>query len=180
MPTKRHSSGSVCKGTRQWSEFTWYTLYKCKTLNHRHVWPSLPTSPARPQEQIQVIVAQKRPNSHVGWFLDFPSKVLECLGDRLLIPTERPTDSDELLHCRVPGTISSSKSSMSSDMMKCWGVALPPVKLGSRLRADAREGRPGLLTMVKPVRISICCQRWSLSRRAAVTSPRACLRKMRK
>ena len=119
----------------------------------------------------------KGPNCHIGWFLDFPSRVLECLGVRLLIPTEWPTDSDELLHCRVPGMISSSKSSMSSDMMKCWGVALPPMKVGSRFRAEASEGRPGLLTMVKPVSISICCQRWSLSRKAAVTSPRACLRK---
>lgn len=124
--------------------------------------------------------SMKGPNSHVGWFLDFPSRVLEYLGVRLLIPTEWPTDSDELLHCRVPGTISSSMSSMSSDMMKCWGVALPPMKVGSRLRDEARDGRPGLLTMVNPVRISICCQRWSLSRRAAVTSPRACLRKMRR
>ncbi|TNN72973.1 hypothetical protein EYF80_016763 [Liparis tanakae] len=49
------------------------------------------------------------------------------------------------------------------------------MKLESRLRDEVREGRPGLLTMVKPVRISICCQRWSRSRRAAVTSPRACL-----
>lgn len=112
----------------------------------------------------------------MGWFLDFPSRVLDCLGTRLLLPTEWPRDSDELLHCRVPGTISSSMSSMSSDMMKCWGVALPPMKLGSRLSAEAREGRPGLVVMEKPVRISICCQRCSLSRRAAVTSPRACLK----
>lgn len=102
---------------------------------------------------------KKGPNSHVGWFLDFPSRVLEGLGVRLLIPTADPTDSHELLHCRVPGTISSSMSSMSSDMMKCCGVALPPMKAGSRLRDEARDGRPGLLTMVKPVRISICCQR---------------------
>lgn len=115
------------------------------------------------------------PNSHEGWFLDFPSRVLECLEVRLLLPTEWPTDSDEPLHCRVPGTISSSMSSMSSDMMKCCGVALPPMKVGSRFRDKASDGRPGLLTMVKPVRISICCQRLSLSRRAAVTSPRACL-----
>lgn len=111
----------------------------------------------------------------MSWLLDFPSRALECLGVRLILPPELPRDSDELLHCRVPGTKSSSMSSMSSDMMKCWGVALPPTKPGSRFRAEAREGRPGLLTMVKPVRISICCQRCSLSRRAAVTSPSACL-----
>lgn len=70
--------------------------------------------------------------------------------------------------------MSSSMSSMSSDM-KCWGVPRPPMKLGSRLRAEAREGRPGLWTSVKPVKSSICCQRWSLSLRAAVTSPKACL-----
>lgn len=111
----------------------------------------------------------------MGEFLDFPGRALVCLAGRLLIPT----DSEEVLHCRVPGTISSSKSSMSSDMMKCWGVALPPMKVGSRLREEARDGRPGLLTMVKPVSSSICCQRLSLSRRAAVTSPRACLSKKR-
>lgn len=121
------------------------------------------------------------PNCHVSWFLDFPSRALEeALGIFLLIPTERLSVSEELLHGRVPGTISSSMSSMSSDMMKCWGVALPPMKVGSRLRAEASDGRPGLLTMVKPVRISICCQRCSLSRRAAVTSPRACLQKIRR
>lgn len=119
----------------------------------------------------------KVPNSHEDWFLDFPSRVLEGLGVRLIIPVEWPTDSVEPLHCRVPGTISSSMSSISSDMMKCWGVALPPMKVGSRLSDEASDGRPGLLTMVKPVRISICCQRLSLSRRAAVTSPSACLQR---
>lgn len=145
------------------------------------VWPQLPTVHHQGgHKDNSGKCSMKSPNSHVGWFLDFPSRVLECLGVRLLIPTEWPTDSDELLHCRVPGTISSSMSSMSSDMMKCWGVALPPMRVGSRLRDVARDGRPGLLTMVKPVRISICCQRLSLSRSAAVTSPRACLQKMRR
>lgn len=87
--------------------------------------------------------------------------------------------SGKPLHCSVPGaTMSSSMSSMSSDK-KCWGVLRPPMKLGSKLRAEAREGRPGLFTSVKPVKISICCQRWSLSLRAAVTSPRACLERKR-
>lgn len=165
---------------RQLYEFTWYTLYKCKTsVIHSYTCVTLTTYITREATRTHSgKCSVKGPNSHVG--LDFPSRVLECLGVCLLIPPEWPTDSDELLHCRVPGTISSSMSSMSSDMMKCWGVALPPMKLASRLRAEAREGRPGLLTMVKPVRISICCQRWSLSRRAAVTSPRACLWKMRR
>lgn len=87
-----------------------------------------------------------------------------------------PADCGEPLHCRPAGAMmSSSMSSMSSDMRKCWGVARPPMKLGSRLRAEASEGRPGLFTTVKPVSSSICCQRCSLSLRAAVTSPRACL-----
>lgn len=109
-------------------------------------------------------------------FFHFPSWPLMCLGVRLLIPTEWPTDSDEPLHCRVPyGRMSSSMSSMSSDIMKCWGVTLPPMRVGSRFRDEASEGRPGLWTMLKPVMISICCQRCSLSLRAAVTSPSACL-----
>lgn len=147
------------KITRQLSKKnTRYTWHKCKTntpLHGSHVRAS--------------------PNSQDDWFLDFPSRVLEYLELRLLLPTDWPTDSDEPLHCRIPGTMSSSMSSMSSDMMKCCGVALPPMKAGSRFRDRARDGRPGLLTMVKPVRISICCQRCSLSRSAAVTSPRACL-----
>lgn len=140
--------------------------------------PSLPPSPGRlTRTNSGNCDIKTGPNSHVGGFLNFPSRALVCLGVRLLTPTDWPRDSDELLHCRVPGIISSSMSSMSSDMIKCCGVALPPMKLASRLRADASVGRPGLLTMVKPVRISICCQRCSLSRRAAVTSPRACLYK---
>lgn len=81
-----------------------------------------------------------------------------------------------LLHWRVPGDIiSSSISSTSSVMIKCWGAGRPPMKLGSKFRAQASVGRPGLLTMAKPVSISICCQRWSRSLRVAVTSLSACL-----
>lgn len=91
-------------------------------------------------------------------------------------PTVEPREPRESLHCRIPGDMmSSSMSSMSSDIMKCWGVARPPMRLGSRFRVEAREESPGLLTMVNPVKISICCQRCSLSLSAAVTSPRACL-----
>lgn len=114
----------------------------------------------------------KSPNSHVGWFFYFPRRVFACLEIRLLVPTK---SFDEPLHWKVPDTRPSSKSSTSSDMMKCCGVALPPMKLESTLSDEAREGRPGLVTMVKPVSISICCQRCSLSLKAAVTSPRACL-----
>lgn len=155
----------VQKSQDNYAKNTRYTWYKCKTntpLHGSHVWASLDKLPTGP-------------NSHEDWFLDFPCRVLEYLEVRLLLPTDWPIDSDEPLHCRVPGTMSSSMSSMSSDMMKCCGVALPPMKAGSKLRDRASDGRPGLLTMVKPVRISICCQRCSLSRRAAVTSPRACL-----
>lgn len=81
-------------------------------------------------------------------------------------------------HCSVPGDrMSSSMSSRSSERRRCWGVGgLRPRKDGSRLRAAASAPRPGLLTRQKPVRHSICCQRWSFSRSAAVTSARACLR----
>ncbi len=82
-------------------------------------------------------------------------------------------------HCRVPvESMSSSMSSRSSDSSRCWGTAgRIPRKAGSRLRAEARDDMPGLLTTLNPVRISICCHRWSFSLRAAVTSPRACLQK---
>lgn len=75
--------------------------------------------------------------------------------------------------------MSSSMSSTSSETMRCDGAArpVPPTKLGSRLSAEASEGSPGLLTMEKPVRCSICCQRWSFSLSAAVTSPSACLKR---
>lgn len=82
-------------------------------------------------------------------------------------------------HCRVPEeSMSSSMSSRSSDSSRCWGKAgRMPRKAGSRLRAEARDDMPGLLTTLNPVRISIACHRWSFSLRAAVTSPRACLQK---
>lgn len=83
------------------------------------------------------------------------------------------------LHCNVPGDrMSSSMSSRSSDRSRFCGVGgRRPRKDGSRFRAAARAPRPGLLTTQNPVRDSICCQRWSFSRRAAVTSARACLSK---
>lgn len=82
------------------------------------------------------------------------------------------------LHCMDKGdTISSSKSSMSSVMMKWAGLGrVVPIQLGSMLRAATREWMPGLLTIWKPQRISICCQRCRRSLSAAVTSLRACLK----
>lgn len=78
---------------------------------------------------------------------------------------------------RVPGdSISSSMSSRSSESIRCCGGAVRiPRQAGSRLRAEAKNDRPGLFTMLNPVRDSICCQRCSFSLRAAVTSPRDCL-----
>ena len=82
------------------------------------------------------------------------------------------------LHCMDKGdTISSSMSSTSSVMMKWEGLGrVLPIQLGSMLRAATNEWMPGLLTIWKPQRISICCQRCRRSRSAAVTSLRACLR----
>lgn len=81
------------------------------------------------------------------------------------------------LHCMDKGdTISSSMSSTSSVMMKWAGLGrVLPIQLGSMLRAATREWMPGLLTIWKPQRISICCQRCRRSLSAAVTSLRACL-----
>lgn len=95
--------------------------------------------------------------------------LLACHINMLLVGSD--------LHCSVPGDrMSSSMSSRSSERRRCWGVGgRRPRKDGSRLRAAASAPRPGLLTTQKPVRDSICCQRWSFSRRAAVTSARACL-----
>lgn len=78
---------------------------------------------------------------------------------------------------RVPGdSMSSSMSSRSSERSMCCGGAVRiPRQAGSRLSAEAKNGRPGLFTMLKPVRDSICCQRFSFSLRAAVTSPKDCL-----
>lgn len=82
------------------------------------------------------------------------------------------------LHFNVPGDrMSSSMSSRSSDRRRCCGVGgRRPRKAGSRLRTETSASRPGLVTTQKPVSDSICCQRWSFSRRAAVTSARACLK----
>lgn len=82
------------------------------------------------------------------------------------------------LHCMDKGdTISSSMSSTSSVMMKWAGFGrVLPIQLGSMLRAATSEWMPGLLTIWKPQRISICCQRCRRSLSAAVTSLSACLK----
>ena len=82
------------------------------------------------------------------------------------------------LHCMDKGdTISSSMSSTSSVMMKWAGLGrVLPIQLGSMLRAATREWMPGLLTIWKPQRISICCHRCRRSLSAAVTSLSACLK----
>lgn len=82
------------------------------------------------------------------------------------------------LHCMDKGdTISSSMSSTSSVMMKWAGLGrVLPIQLGSMLRAATKEWMPGLLTIWKPQRISICCHRCRRSLSAAVTSLSACLK----
>lgn len=101
------------------------------------------------------------------WLLDLPIK-----GS---FPLPHPRGH---LHCMDKGdTISSSMSSTSSVMMKWAGLGrVLPIQLGSMLRAATSEWMPGLLTIWKPQRISICCQRCRRSRSAAVTSLRACLK----
>lgn len=102
----------------------------------------------------------------------WPTVLSPCL--RGPFPTPQPGGH---LHCMDKGdTISSSMSSTSSVMMKWAGLGRElPIQLGSMLRAATREWMPGLLTIWKPQRISICCQRCRRSRSAAVTSLRACL-----
>lgn len=50
------------------------------------------------------------------------------------------------------------------------------IQLGSMFRAALSVWMPGLLTIWKPQSTSICCQRCRRSRRAAVTSLKACLK----